>query len=85
MATIVCKREGCKFKKGNFCRREITMINEFGECDIWFDKRNGQLRPAPWYEAGEMPYDVMKQPSPAQEYNDGVIETEKNPENAEKD
>ena len=72
MATIVCKREGCKFKKGNFCRREITFINEFGECDIFFDKRNGQLRRSPFYEVGEEPYelhDVMGHQPPHETQN----------------
>ncbi len=85
MATVVCKREGCKFKKGNFCRRAITFLNEFGECDIFFDKRNGQLRMAPLYDAGEEPYDAMGQQPPHKENTGGATEDEKNAENTEKD
>lgn len=69
MSTVVCKRENCKFKKGNFCRREITFINEFGECDIFFDRRNGQMRVSPLYDIGEepsKPHDVMEHQSPQQ-------------------
>ena len=40
MATVVCNKD-CRYRKAVFCWRDFIMLNQFGMCDIWFDK-NGQ-------------------------------------------
>lgn len=45
--SVVCNKP-CKYRKATFCGLEYTMLNQFGQCVVWFDK-NGGMRLAPEY------------------------------------
>ena len=62
MATVVCNKD-CKYRKAVFCGRDFTMLNQFGQCDIWFNK-NGQMRMVPNYPAEPEPRAATEQESP---------------------
>lgn len=80
MATVVCNRQNCKYRKAVFCGRDFTMLNQFGMCDIWFDK-NGQMRMAPAYPTEPEPQAATEQELPHEEKSEGQNISEKNNEN----
>lgn len=82
MATVVCNRQNCKYRKAVFCGRDFTMLNQFGMCDIWFDK-NGQMRMVPAYPAEPESQAVTEQKPPQQEKSEGQNTSEKNDEKDE--
>ena len=82
MSTVVCNKD-CKYRKAVFCGRDFTMLNQFGMCDIWFDK-NGQMRMVPNYPAEPESPVATEQELPQQEKSDGKITSEKKDENTEK-
>ena len=48
------------------------MLNQFGMCDIWFDK-NGQMRRVPNYPAEPEPRAATEQESPHLVLSEGKI------------
>lgn len=50
---VVCSRP-CKYRKAVFCGLTFTMLNQFGQCLVWFD-RNGNVRMAPDYRYDAAP------------------------------
>ena len=81
MSTVVCNKD-CRYRKAVFCGRDFTMLNQFGMCDIWFDK-NGQMRMAPAYPTEPEPQAATEQELPHEEKTEGKITVEKNDENDE--
>lgn len=76
MATVVCHRDGCKFKDGaGCCTKPYVILNAVGVCGEWFDK-NGNPRPAPYYSTVDGPYPTVNQ--------EVEIEIDENPEEPEK-
>lgn len=63
MATVVCNNPSCKFRKAVYCDRDFTLLNQFGMCDIWFDK-NGGVRQAPLYPVEVEPEAVTEHQPP---------------------
>lgn len=47
MAEVVCNKE-CKYRKAVYCGFDFTMLNQFGQCVIWFN-RDGSQRYQPDY------------------------------------
>ena len=82
MSTVVCDRQNCKYRKAVFCGRNFTMLNQFGMCDIWFDK-NGRMRMVPNYPAEPEPRAATEQESPNTQLSEGKIQTEGKNENDE--
>lgn len=76
MSTTVCSKP-CKYRKAVFCGRDFIMLNQFGMCDIWFDK-NGQMRMVPNYPA------EPEQKPPQQEKSEGSNTSENIGEKDEK-
>ena len=68
---VVCGNQNCQLRGSKFCNRDFTMLNQFGQCKVWFFD-NGQMRPQPWYPIIE---EVQPQPEPQEE-----IEQETSPE-----
>lgn len=62
MATVVCNKD-CRYRKAVFCGRDFIILNQFGMCDIWFDK-NGQMRMVPAYPVEPEPQAATEQESP---------------------
>ena len=58
------------------------MLNQFGMCDIWFDK-NGRMRMVPAYPAEPEPRAATEQESPDTQLSKGKIQTEGKNENDE--
>ena len=81
MATVVCNKD-CKYRKAVFCGRDFAILNQFGMCDIWFDK-NGQMRMVPSYPAEPEPQAASKQELPHEGLSEGKIQTEEKDENDE--
>lgn len=81
MATVVCNRD-CKYRKAVFCGKDFVMLNQFGQCDIWFDK-NGRMRMVPAYPAEPEPRAATKQKPPNTQLSEGKIQTEENDEKDE--
>lgn len=81
MATVVCNKD-CRYRKAVFCGRDFTMLNQFGMCDIWFDK-NGQMRMVPAYPAEPESQAATEQKPPQQEKSEGQSTSEKNDEKDE--
>lgn len=81
MATVVCNKD-CKYRKAVFCGKDFVMLNQFGMCDIWFDK-NGRIRMVPAYPTEPEPQAATKQELPHEEKTEGKITVEKNDENDE--
>ena len=81
MATVVCNKD-CKYRKAVFCGKDFVMLNQFGMCDIWFDK-NGRIRRVPDYSAESEPQAATEQKLPREEKTEGKITVEKNDENDE--
>ena len=81
MATVVCNKD-CKYRKAVFCGRDFAILNQFGMCDIWFDK-NGQMRMVPAYPAEPEPQAASKQELPHEEKSEGSNTAEKKDEDNE--
>ena len=81
MSTIVCNKN-CQYRKAVFCGKDFVMLNQFGMCDIWFDK-NGQMRMVPAYPAEPEPQDATEQELPHEGLSEGKIQTEEKDENNE--
>ena len=81
MATVVCNKD-CQYRKAAFCGKDFVMLNQFGMCDIWFDK-NGQMRMVPNYPAEPEPRAATEQESPHLVLSEGKIQTEEKDENNE--
>ena len=81
MATVVCNKD-CKYRKAVFCERNFTILNQFGMCDIWFDK-NGRMRMVPNYPAEPEPQAATEQELPHEGLSEGKITVEKKDENDE--
>lgn len=47
MAEVVCNKE-CKYREAVYCGLDFTMLNQFGQCVIWFN-RDGSQRYQPDY------------------------------------
>ena len=47
MSTVVCKQE-CKYRKAMFCGLNHIMLNDYGQCRIWWFP-NGTRRAVPDY------------------------------------
>lgn len=65
MATVVCNKD-CQYRKAVFCGKDFVMLNQFGMCDIWFNK-NGQMRMVPNYPAEPEPQAATEQELPHEE------------------
>ena len=65
MATVVCNKK-CQYRKAVFCGKDFVMLNQFGQCDIWFNK-NGQMRMVPNYPAEPEPQAATEQELPHEE------------------
>lgn len=39
---VICNNKNCKYYSNNFCIRQsgFTILNEYGQCKIWNDKKN---------------------------------------------
>ena len=81
MATVVCNKD-CKYRKAVFCGKDFVMLNQFGMCNIWFDK-NGRMRMVPAYPAEPEPQAATKQESPQLVLAEGKNQTEEKDENDE--
>ena len=81
MSTVVCNKD-CKYRKAVFCGRDFTMLNQFGMCDIWFDK-NGRMRMVPAYPAEPEPQAATEQKPPHSVLSEGKIQTKEKDENDE--
>ena len=81
MSTVVCNKD-CKYRKAVFCGRDFTMLNQFGMCDIWFDK-NGRMRMVPAYPAEPEPQTATEQKPSDTQLSEGKIQTEEKDENDE--
>lgn len=42
MAAIVCNKS-CPYRREVFCDKDILVVNQFGQCNIWYNK-NGMPR-----------------------------------------
>lgn len=49
---IVCDKKDCKYKKSVFCGLDYTMINEYGQCEVWYNWK-GNARQSPNYRPVE--------------------------------
>lgn len=38
---VICGQE-CRYRKGVYCGLDFVMLNNFGQCEVWFDKRGGR-------------------------------------------
>ena len=38
---VICGQE-CRYRKGVYCGLDFVMLNNFGQCGVWFDKRGGR-------------------------------------------
>lgn len=47
MADVICNKN-CKYRKAVYCGLDFTMLNDFGQCVVWFN-RDGNLRVKPDY------------------------------------
>lgn len=81
MATVVCNKD-CQYRKAAFCGKDFVMLNQFGMCDIWFDK-NGRIRMVPAYPAEPEPQAATEQKSPDTQLSEGKIQTEEKDEKDE--
>ena len=81
MSTVVCNKD-CKYRKAVFCGKDFVMLNQFGMCNIWFDK-NGQMRIVPNYPTEPEPQAATEQELPHEEKSEGQNTSEKNNENDE--
>ena len=81
MATVVCNKD-CQYRRAVFCGKDFVMLNQFGQCDIWFNK-NGQMRMVPNYPAEPEPRAATEQESPHSVLSEGKIQTEEKDENNE--
>ena len=81
MATVVCNKN-CQYRKAVFCGKDFVMLNQFGQCDIWFNK-NGQMRMVPNYPAEPEPQAATEQELPHEEKSEGPDTSERNNENDE--
>ena len=81
MSTVVCNKD-CQYRKAVFCGRDFAILNQFGMCDIWFDK-NGQMRMVPNYPAEPEPQAASKQELPHEEKSESSNTSEKKDENNE--
>ena len=81
MSTVICNKD-CKYRKAVFCGRDFAILNQFGMCNIWFDK-NGQMRMVPNYPAEPEPQAASKQELPHEEKSEGSNTSEKKDENNE--
>ena len=70
MATVVCNKD-CKYRRAVFCGRDFVMLNQFGMCNIWFDK-NGQMRMVPNYPTEPEPQAATEQELPHEEKSEGL-------------
>lgn len=48
---VVCG-QACKYKKSVYCGLDFVMLNDFGQCSIWFNK-SGERRINPDYRSYE--------------------------------
>lgn len=39
---VICGQEECQYRKGVYCGLDFVMLNNFGQCEVWFDKRGGR-------------------------------------------
>lgn len=60
MSTVICNREGCKFKTGTMCSKPYIILHAVGVCSEWYDK-NGQPRQEPFYATIGEPYPTKMQ------------------------
>jgi hypothetical protein len=74
---IVCNKKDCKYKKSVFCGLDYTMINEYGQCEVWYNWK-GNVRQSPNYRPIEDVKAATEQESPHLENK-----TEKEKENIE--
>ena len=81
MSTVVCNKD-CRYRKAVFCGKDFVMLNQFGMCDIWFNK-NGQMRMVPNYPAEPEPQAATEQELPHEEKSEDQNTSEKNNENDE--
>ena len=81
MATVVCNKN-CQYRRAVFCGKDFVMLNQFGQCDIWFNK-NGQMRMVPNYPAEPEPQAATEQELPHEEKSEGPDTSERNNENDE--
>lgn len=81
MATVVCNKD-CQYRKAVFCGKDFVMLNQFGMCDIWFNK-NGQMRMVPNYPTEPEPQATTEQELPHEEKSEGLYTYERNNENDE--
>ena len=81
MSTVVCNKD-CKYRKAVFCGKDFVMLNQFGMCNIWFDK-NGQMRMVPNYPVEPEPQAATEQELPHEEKSEDQNTSEKNNENDE--
>ena len=81
MSTVVCNKD-CRYRKAVFCGRDFTMLNQFGMCNIWFDK-NGQMRAVPAYPTEPEPQAATEQELPHEEKSEDQNTSEKNDEKDE--
>jgi hypothetical protein len=51
MSTVVCNKD-CKYRKAMFCGQDFVMLNQFGQCVIWYYP-NGSMRVTPDYREPE--------------------------------
>ena len=81
MATVVCNKD-CQYRRAVFCGKDFVMLNQFGQCDIWFNK-NGQMRMVPNYSAEPEPQAATEQKPPHLVLSEGKNQTEEKDENNE--
>lgn len=76
---VICGKP-CKYKKAVFCGLEYTMLNQFGQCLVWFD-RNGGVRRFPEYEY----FAPSKQNEVKENFSEPKQETERSADEPKKD
>ena len=81
MATVVCNKD-CQYRKAAFCGKDFVMLNQFGMCDIWFDK-NGRIRMVPAYPAESEPQAATEKKPQDTQLSERKIQTEEKDENNE--
>lgn len=60
---LICNKEDCKYRKSVFCGLDYPMLNEFAQCEVWYNWK-GHMRQGPNYRPIEEPEAATEQGSP---------------------
>lgn len=84
MANIVCNNARCPFRTSVYCKKDFVMLNQLGQCEVWFDK-NGGMRMAPFIPPESVYKDATEQELPHDEKTEPEIKNEQEEKITEKE